>query len=227
MRSPLELLEGRFQHALLTTYSFNLRFFEEWVLRALWAAEVRNVVVFVDPGELGRALADRAPSAAGRAYHVVAAKHAKAAFHPKVLLVTGSAGARLCVSSANLTADGQLRNAESAIAFDSHVAGHARAFLDAGELCRRLSVDAPAHTAAAIQQALASLPEDSGPDSPDRVVHNLDARLLDVFPPASAMRAIAPYVDADGSAAQQLHDRAGLTVVVDGEQIAASADFFA
>jgi hypothetical protein len=57
MRSPLELPEGRFDHALLTTYSFSLRFFEEWVLKALWAAEVRNVVVFVDPHELGHALA--------------------------------------------------------------------------------------------------------------------------------------------------------------------------
>ncbi|MDA0173972.1 hypothetical protein OJ998_33025 [Solirubrobacter taibaiensis] len=220
-------MEGRFEHALLTTYSFNLRFFEEWVLRALWAAEVRNIVVFVDPGELGHALTDRAPSAAGRAYHVVAAKHAKAAFHPKVLLVTGAGGTRLCVSSANLTADGQLRNAESAIAFDSHVAGHVRPILDAGELFRRLSADAPAHTAAAIQQALASLPEDSGEDSPYRVVHNLDARLLDAFPSASAVTAIAPYIDADGSAAQQLHDRGRLTVVVDGERIAAAADFFA
>src|SRR3954451_7355328 len=143
VRSPLELLGGRFEHALLTTYSLNLRFFEEWVLRALWAAEVRNIVVFVDPGELGHALTDRAPSAAGRAYHVVVAKNAKAAFHPKVLLLTGSAGARLCVSSANLTADGQLRNAESAIAFDSHVAGHLRPILDGGELFRRLRPTRP------------------------------------------------------------------------------------
>src|SRR3954465_15636948 len=132
MRSPLELLEGRFEHALLTTYSFNLRFFEEWVLRALWAAEVRNIVVFVDPNELGHALADRAPSAAGRAYHVVAARSAKAAFHPKVLLVAGTGGARLCVSSANLTPGGQLRNAESMIAFDSQLNGHLRSILDAG-----------------------------------------------------------------------------------------------
>ena len=228
MRSPLELLEGRFDHALLTTYSFNLRFFEEWVLRALWAAEVRNVVVFVDSRELGHALADRAPSAAGRAYHIVAAKNAKAAFHPKVLLVTGSAGARLCVSSANLTADGQLRNAESAIAFDSNLAGHVRPILDAGQLFGRLSADAPAHTADAILQGLASLPDDTGEDSPYRLVHNLDEPLLDAFPPArGAIRAIAPYVDADGSAARRLHERGSLTVTVDGELIAASPEFFA
>jgi hypothetical protein len=41
-------------------------------------------------------------------------------------------------SSANPTADGQLRNAESAIAFDSSMSGHVRPILDAGELFRRL-----------------------------------------------------------------------------------------
>src|SRR3954471_21325915 len=174
MRSPLELLEGRFDHAIVTTYSFNLRFFEEWVLRALWAAEIRNVVVFVDAHELGDALADRAPSAAGRAYHVVAATVAKAAFHPKLMLVTCTGGSRLCVSSANLTPDGQLRNIESAIAFDANLPGHLRPILDAGELFRRLSAGAPVHTAAAIQQALASLPEEAADPSPYRLLHNLD-----------------------------------------------------
>jgi hypothetical protein len=227
VRSPLELLGGRFEHALLTTYSFNLRFFEEWVLRALWAAEVRNIVVFVDPHQLGHALEDRAPSAAGRAYHVVAATTAKAAFHPKVLLVTGANGARLCVSSANLTPDGQLRNAESLIAFDSQLSGHLRPILDAADLFRRLSADAPPHTAAAIQAALATLPDDDGASSGYQLVHNLDRALLETFPPSGTCRAIAPFVDADGSAAARLHERCELTVIVDAENVAASEAFFA
>jgi hypothetical protein len=225
MRSPLEILEGRFEHALLTTYSFNLRFFEEWVLRALWAAEVRNVIVFVDHHELGQALADKAPSAAGRAYHVVSAKGVRGAFHPKVILASGAEGARLCVSSANLTADGQLRNAESAIAFDSHLAGHERPIIDAGDLFRRLSEGAPAHTAAAIQEALASLP-DAGDDGPYRLIHNLDRPLVEAFPSKGPIKAVTPYVDASGTAARRLNERGPLTVVVDGDQIAASTEFF-
>lgn len=227
MRSPLELLGGRFDHALLTTYSFNLRFFEDWVLRALWAAEVRNVVVFVDQSELGHALADMAPSLAGRAYHVVSGTRAKGAFHSKLLLATGDDGARLWVSSANLTADGQLRNAESAIAFDAGLEGHRQPILDAGELFRRLSEDAPAYTAAAVQEALRALPEDSGEDSAYRLLHNLDEPLIDTFPAQGNTRAVAPFVDARGAAAQRLHDRGTLTVIVDGEQIAASREFFA
>jgi hypothetical protein len=227
MRSPLEILAGRFDHALLTTYSFNLRFFEEWVLRALWAAEVRNVVVFVDQYELAQALADRAPSAAGRAYHAVAATVTKAAFHPKVLLVTGRNGVRVCVSSANLTPDGQLRNAESIIAFDSQLDGHLRPILDAGDLFRRLSENAPAHTTEAIQAALADMPEDEDAKSGYRFVHNLDEPLIDIFPRSGATRAIAPYVDADGAAAARLHERGSLTVIVDAQNIVAAEGFFA
>jgi hypothetical protein len=227
MRSPLELLRGQYEHALLTTYSFNLRFFEEWVLRSLWAAEVRNVVVFVDRSQLGAALLDRAPTLAGRAYHLVSGSSAKHAFHPKLLLVSGREGARLCVSSANLTADGQLRNAESAIAFDANLAGHRRPILEAGDLFRRLSAEAPPHTASAIQAALAALPEEDAEDSPYRLLHNLDRPLLDSFPPSGRIRAIAPFVDADGTAARSLHERGELTVIVDGEEIAAAPEFFA
>jgi hypothetical protein len=226
MRSPLELLRGRFDHALLTTYSFNLRFFEEWVLRSLWAAEVRNVVVFVDRLQLGEALLDRAPTLAGRGYHLVSAR-AKHAFHPKLLLVSGRDGARVCVSSANLTADGQLRNAESAIAFDANLPGHRRPILEAGELFRRLSAEAPPHTAGAIQAALAALPDEADEESPYRLLHNLDRRLLDSFPSSGRTRAIAPFVDADGAAARGLHERGELTVVVDGREIAAAPEFFA
>lgn len=227
MRSPLELLDGRYEHALLTTYSFNLRFFEEAVLRALWAAEVRNVVVFVDYMQLGEALGDRAPSAAGRAYHLVAAHHALAAFHPKVILLSGREGARLCVSSANLTADGLMRNAESLIGFDSHVKGHTAPIRQSGDLFRRLSVDAPAHSAAAIQAALSRLPEAVDEPSPFSLLHNLDRPLIEAFPPGDTLTAIAPFVDADGSAAERLGERARLTVIVDAEQIAAGPGFFA
>jgi hypothetical protein len=226
-RSPLELLDGHYEHALLTTYSFNLRFFEEAVLRALWAAEVRSVVVFVDRRQLGEALSDRAPSHAGRAYHLVATGAARAAFHPKLILLTGGQGARLSVSSANLTADGMMRNAESVIAFDSHMAGHTRPILDGGELFRRLSEHAPAHTAEAIQRTLARLPDDQFEHSPFRLVHNLDSPLLAEFPRGDSITAIAPFVDANGAAARALSDRGPLTVIVDGEHIAASEAFFA
>ncbi len=227
MRSPLELMDRGYEHALLTTYSFNLRFFEDAVLRALWGADVRNVVVLADPAQLGDALSDRAPSAAGRAYHLVAARLARAAFHSKLILLTGGHGARLCVSSANLTPDGLMRNAETLIAFDSHVSGHTAPILEAGELFRRLSETAPAHTASAILAALARLPEPVAEPSPFTLLHNLDTPLIDAFPYGTSLTAIAPFVDAGGAAAAELHQRASLTVIVDGDEIAAGPGFFA
>ena len=146
MRSPLELLEGGYEHALLTTYSFNLRFFEEAVLRALWAAEVRNVVVFVDR-DAARRRAWR-PRSVGRGPRLPPRRRARRrdAFHPKLILLTGRDGARLCVSSANLTADGLMRNAESADRLRLAPRGHTAPILQAGELFRRLSEPGPAHT---------------------------------------------------------------------------------
>jgi hypothetical protein len=227
MRSPLEMLEGRFDHALLTTYSFSLRFFEEWVLRSLWACEIRNVVVFVDPRQLGCALEDPAPSAAGRSYHLVATHAAHRAFHPKVMLLTGSEGSRLCVSSANLTGDGQLRNLEAAIAFDSHLDGHVGPMHDAGDMFRALALDAPSHAAAAVQAALASLPvlDDSALAS-FRLIHNLNRPLIDAFPLEGDVVVTAPYVDAAGNAATRLLARGSLRIIVDGEEFAAPESFF-
>ena len=158
---------------------------------------------------------------------MVSGSCAKHAFHPKLLLVSGREGARLCVSSANLTADGQLRNAESAIAFDASLSGHRRPILEAGDLFRRLSAEAPPHTASAIQAAVATLPEEVEEESPYRLLHNLDQPLLDSFPSSGRTRAIAPFVDAGGTAARSLHERGGLTVIVDGEEIAAAPQFFA
>ena len=48
MRSPLECIEGSYEHAIFATYSINLRFFEEWVLPLLRLAGVRNITVFAD-----------------------------------------------------------------------------------------------------------------------------------------------------------------------------------
>ena len=74
---------------------------------------------------------------------------------------------------------------------------------------------------------MATLPDDDGATSGYQLVHNLDRALLETFPPSGACRAIAPFVDADGSAAARLHERCELTVIVDAENIAASEAFFA
>ena len=59
MRSTLECIDGGYEHAVFTTYSINLRFFEEWVLPLLRTAGARNVTILADEAQLGVALEDR------------------------------------------------------------------------------------------------------------------------------------------------------------------------
>jgi hypothetical protein len=147
MRSTLETIDGHFKHAVFTTYAVNLRFFEEWVPPLLRAAEVRNIVVFVDETQLATALDERGLRSLGRSYYVVSTRVRRGGFHPKLLMLAGAEGVRACISSANLTVEGQLRNIESAFVLDSGEDEHlaplagARAFLrrisESRRLCRR------------------------------------------------------------------------------------------
>lgn len=219
------MVEGSFEHAVLTTYSFNLPFFEKWVLGALWAARVRNVVVFVDPTRLGEALEDHAGSVAGRAYDLVASRRALLAFHPKLILLAGAEGQRLCVSSANLTADGLLRNLEVGVGLDSAEPSHRQVIRQGAEFLRRLSQeeDCPPHTAELVERATRHAIELEGSATRYRFIHNLDEPLAAHFAESTAARATAPYVTIE--AAQRI-GTSGLDVIVDGENLAAPRGFF-
>lgn len=226
MRSPLETIEGGFSSAIFTTYSLNLRFFEHWVMPLLHAAGVRNVIVFVDEAQLGAALDDRGLRAVGRSYHLVSIRLGPGAFHPKLVFLTGEEHSRLCVSSANLTVDGQLRNVEGAVVLDSETPGHQRALASAADFIRELAVNAPAHTVDALLAALPTAADrETLPASTARLVHNLHEPLLAVFPHAP-LTATTPYSDA-GAAADALAARAPLTVITDGDAFAAPEAFFA
>jgi hypothetical protein len=227
VRSPLECMDGSYEHAVFATYSLNLHFFEQWVLPLLRSVGARNVTILTDEAQLGVALADRSLRSIGRSYHVVSVRLGPGAFHPKLMLLAGDDGARVCISSANLTVDGQLRNVESAIVLDSIVPSHRTPIADTAAFVRAVALDqAPAHTAEAIMAALEAadaIPEER-PPGPLRVVHNLVEPLLVHFP-AAALTAVTPYADS-GEAAGVFAERGGLTVITDGGAFAAPESFF-
>ena len=227
MRSTLECIDGGYEHAVFTTYSINLRFFEEWVLPLLRTGGVRNITVLADEAQLGVALEDRSLRSIGRSYQVVSVRLGPGAFHPKLFLLAGEEGTRACVSSANLTVDGQLRNVESAIAFDSSVAEHRQPIADLASFIRAVTERAaPAHSAEAIMAALAAIdamPEER-PIGSLRVVHNLERSLVDLFP-AGGLTAVTPYADS-GEAARELAARGSLNVITDASSFAAPESFF-
>ncbi|MHB8641416.1 MAG: hypothetical protein ACYDA3_00795 [Gaiellaceae bacterium] len=225
MNSPLETIEGTYSSAVFTTYSLNLRFFEHWVLPLLHTAGARNVIILADEAQLGAALDDHGLRSVGRSYQLVSTRLGPGAFHPKLILLHGEEGTRACVSSANLTVDGQLRNVEGGVVLDSSQPGHQAALAEAASFVRRIAADAPAHTVDALIAALpAAVDGDALPPPTVQLIHNLDEPLLNAFP-ESSFTATAPYSDG-GAAARALAARGSLQVITDGDTFAAPARFF-
>ena len=109
----LDILEKSkgYTTALLTTFNFEIGFFEKAVLSRLLRNDIRKVSVFVDAKELTKSLESASPGAIGQRY-VVNPVFMQSSFHPKIILLLGEKKARLIVSSANLTLSGYCINNE-------------------------------------------------------------------------------------------------------------------
>jgi hypothetical protein len=101
--------------ALMTTFNFEIGFFERAVLNRLYAKDVKTISLFVDSKELNRALYEfdvsNSGSHIGRRYMVNPVK-IDGSFHPKVILLLGEKKARLFVGSANIKTSGYATNNE-------------------------------------------------------------------------------------------------------------------
>ena len=103
--------------ALMTTFNFDITFFERSILNRLYENNIKKVSLFVDSYELNKALSEISSTSIGRKY-IVNPIEMKEAFHPKVILLLGQSCARLVVSSANITVSGYLKNNEIFNVFD-------------------------------------------------------------------------------------------------------------
>jgi hypothetical protein len=101
--------------ALMTTFNFEISFFERAVLNRLYAKEIKKISVFVDSKELTSALQEldslHTGSHMGRKYMVNPVRM-NSSFHPKVILLLGENKARLIVGSANIKTSGYATNNE-------------------------------------------------------------------------------------------------------------------
>ncbi|MDF2854638.1 MAG: hypothetical protein K0Q87_489 [Neobacillus sp.] len=97
--------------ALMTTFNFEINFFERAILNRLYANNVRKVSLFVDSKELTKALQEVDTSHIGRKY-MVNPVEMPGSFHPKVILLLGEAKAKLFVGSANIKTSGYAINNE-------------------------------------------------------------------------------------------------------------------
>ena len=97
--------------ALMTTYNFDIRLFEQAILNSLFANNVRKISVYVDAEELTKSLQSVKTCQIGKKYMVNTIR-INSTFHPKVILLLGEKKARLIIGSANITAPGYTTNNE-------------------------------------------------------------------------------------------------------------------
>lgn len=113
----LDLLGGdskKYHSCIITSYSFDVMFFERAVLPKLSKAGITNINILVDAGMFEKQLS----SFSGKEYldrrygYSVTPIKMNAAFHPKLLLAVGKTKGFLAVGSGNLTGSGLSFNEE-------------------------------------------------------------------------------------------------------------------
>ena len=116
--SILDYLCGKDYHTILmTTFTFEIEFFERFVLNQLYDNNIRKISLFVDAKELSKSILKVESSYIGKRYFVTPIEM-NSSFHPKVFLLLGDKKARLIVGSANLSRTGLKSNNEIFNVFD-------------------------------------------------------------------------------------------------------------
>jgi hypothetical protein len=118
------LKKHAFEHALITTYNFGSRFFEDYALENFKSLQDNgNISVLLDEGEyqdLLKAAGENVESFPKQANlrYLLHPIRVPGVFHPKVFLLAGKQRGLLLIGSANFTQDGLGSNAELVAAFD-------------------------------------------------------------------------------------------------------------
>lgn len=99
--------EPGYDKALLITYDFDALFFERVVLPDLWIGGSTDVQVIADLGQVNQALPRWVGQVRqlGQRYQLTCAS-VRGAFHPKIIVRAGAAGAAVWIGSGNLTYGG-------------------------------------------------------------------------------------------------------------------------
>ena len=97
--------------ALMTTFNFDINFFERSILNILYNNNIKKVSVFSDSKELNKSITEVTHTSIGKKY-MINPIEIKGAFHPKLILLLGQNKAKLFITSANLTVNGYYINNE-------------------------------------------------------------------------------------------------------------------
>ena len=97
--------------ALLTTFNFEISYFERTILSALYDKGIKNIELFVDANELEKAVSESIDNNLNKKY-IANPIRINSAFHPKIVLLLGEEKAKLIVASANIKTSGYTLNNE-------------------------------------------------------------------------------------------------------------------
>ena len=102
----------KYDVAIMTTYNFEIDFFENVMLRKLMGkGGIDYISVYVDNKQISESLEKEKPRFLGSQYLINTVKTNKS-FHPKIILLLSKNGAKLIIGSCNLTKNGILKNDE-------------------------------------------------------------------------------------------------------------------
>ncbi|MER8969188.1 hypothetical protein NKI25_26470 [Mesorhizobium sp. M0808] len=100
------------KHALLTTYTLSLSYFESEILRPLLRGGCSDIWLVADAEGYRSSLLERRSMRVGQEYRLIPVALPNGVFHAKCIYLAGDEGDLLLVGSGNLTFGGHGKNAE-------------------------------------------------------------------------------------------------------------------
>jgi hypothetical protein len=214
------------KHALLTTYTLSLSYFESEVLRALLRRGCSDIWLVVDAEGYRTSLLERRSMRVGQEYRLIPVALPDGVFHAKCIYLSGDEGDLLLVGSGNVTFHGHGRNSE---VFEALTPGTAAtAFRDFADFLEAVGSRPDIRIARSEWvsdfAARARLAADRGADEegvpPLRLIHPTNDAVLKQLPgllapygPCSEAVVMSPYHDPDGLALREMVSSLGLSRV--------------
>lgn len=208
------------KHALFTTYTLSLSYFESEIVRSLLRGGCSDIWLIADAEGYRSSLLERRSMLVGQEYRLVPIALPDGVFHAKCIYLAGDQGDLLLVGSGNVTFGGHGRNAEVFEALSPTAA--ASAYRDFADFLEAIG-SRPDITLARSEwvdnfAARARLAADRGADQdglpPLRLVHPVNESVIDqlaalLVPYGACKEAVvmSPYHDLDGLAVRKLAER--------------------
>ncbi len=220
--SPRDLiLQGTWHHALFTTYSLSLSFFESQLWRGVLKKKgCREAWVIADLDGYSESLGERQSRFVGHEYRLVPVALPRGVFHPKCSYLSGPEGDLLLIGSGNLTFGGHGRNIEVLEIFRS--AEHPTVFAEFADFLAALRARAdflnpePAwlDQFERLARRAARRQSPASATTPPRLLHSTSRSILDQlsdiaqpFGEVTEARILSPYFDSKAEAVATLAQR--------------------